>query len=96
MGQLYLPIADLPPLLASRDMCESPRMIATQVLTQPMNRVIRSQATGRFFVERESGAWVESPDSATKYERLATMVEACRRFNLEDVELVARSEWSNQ
>jgi hypothetical protein len=70
-------------------------MIATQALSQSANRVIRSQATGRFFVEQERGSWVESLDSATKYDRLATMVEVCRRFSLEDVELVTGGDWNH-
>ncbi|MDB6125552.1 MAG: hypothetical protein JWQ71_4545 [Pedosphaera sp.] len=71
-------------------LCENEGMIGTELKPHSTNRVIRNQATGRFFVEQGRGAWVESPDSATKYKQLTTMVEVCRRFGLEDVELVTK------
>ncbi|EEF59156.1 hypothetical protein [Pedosphaera parvula] len=67
-------------------------MTDTQTLPHTAKRVIRHQATGLYFVEQEGGGWANSPDAATKYERLGTMVEVCRRFGLEDVDLVLKME----
>ena len=63
-----------------------------KTLPRTAKRVIRHQATGLYFVEQEGGVWVNSADAATKYERLTAMVEVCRRFGLEDVDLVLKLE----
>ncbi len=55
-----------------------------------LQRVIRNNATGLYFVESGGGAWVGSLDAATPYNRLAEMVEVCRQHGLADVELVIR------
>jgi hypothetical protein len=67
-------------------------MSNTELLPLSAKRVIRHQATGLYFLEQDGGVWVNSPDAATKYERLGTMVEVCRRFGLEDVDLVLKLE----
>jgi hypothetical protein len=54
----------------------------------PIKRVIRHKATGLYLVEGGSGTWVESPGAATKYTTIRDMVEICRQYGLEDVELV--------
>jgi hypothetical protein len=71
---------------------EDASMSNTELLPPSAKRVIRHQATGLYFVEQDGGVWVNSPDAATKYERLGTMVEVCRRFGLEDVDLVLKME----
>jgi hypothetical protein len=57
--------------------------------TENTRRVIRDQATGRYFVK--GGKWVESPDSATKYDSLVQMDSVCRRLGLTDVELIVET-----
>lgn len=67
-------------------------MIESHALSrsQSIKRVILNRATGRYFVEQEGGGWVDSPEDATQYEKVSRMVEVCRDFGLEDVDLVLK------
>jgi len=51
-------------------------------------RVIRSNATGLYFLESDTGSWVETPDRASNYDHLSEIVEACQRHGLADVDLL--------
>ncbi|MDB6110451.1 MAG: hypothetical protein JWR69_2201 [Pedosphaera sp.] len=62
----------------------------------PVKRVIRHKATGLYLVEGGNGTWVESPGAATKYGTIKDMVEVCRRYGLEDVELVYKLDPSHE
>jgi hypothetical protein len=55
-------------------------------------RVIRDKETGLYFIELPGGAWIESPEAATKYSKVREMIEVCHRFELEEVELVLELE----
>jgi hypothetical protein len=65
------------------------------LVPHPLKRVIRHKATGLYLVEGGNGTWVESPGAATKYTTIKDMVETCRRYGLEDVELVYKLDQSN-
>jgi GTPase Era involved in 16S rRNA processing len=62
-----------------------------QETAKALPRVIRSNATGRYFLESDTGAWVDSPGLASTYDQLTKIVEVCQKHGLADVDLVINS-----
>lgn len=66
-----------------------PPELSVEVMTslQPIRRVIRSRATGKYLKGQE---WTEDPDQALHFECISDAIRACSDYELANTELVLR------